>query len=666
MRMTYHGEAYPPCIVALSSLKTISLRDLKLEIHHRGRVLVVKTFFEPKRLASIMTAVEDQNGDVDRVALYNVPINKSMDRLLPNNAIVAVKEPYYTSTIDGGVLIRIDHPSDLIQLSSDSSLIPSNMKPVSKTSLSPTELKETGNEVFKRHDWEVAVDCYSTALGVNQDNDDIRRTLHSNRSQARINLGHYELAVQDALVAIEQGDHVSDESKTLNLKSLERAGRAAYELGDFSAAKQYFSRGVELSPEHKSLLFQLQRTGYRLTEQSTGEFDFIAMSNSVTEDNTILDHASFLGNTKVGSAGDHGRGLFATKDLAPGDVILVEKAFYATFERNVPKEKSVIVDVEKGRISLEKQAERIHGTIDKILHNPKQASRYLDLYHGDKFQNKVVRFVDGMVTVDTFRVEAIDRLNGFDFPGIKSTKDGSGEKTIASGIWLHVSHVNHSCVPNADRSFIGDMMVVRATRGIKAGEEISLSYLILNHSYMERQQRLYFYGIDCDCPLCDFEKFMPPQVLSKRAKLVGEVNQFLSTNGTGAPSTFPAATIKSAETLMTQLEETYPEARYRHLPRLACVRLARWLCLVGGPPEQRLERALRGLRSYGYFVEMKANGITIDRSSAVVVSESLAFPTIAASACMASGKTEAAQQFRELRKEMYIILYACENGLDDK
>lgn len=666
MRMTYHGEAYPPCIVALSSLKTISLRDLKLEIHHRGSVLVVKTFCEPKRMASIMNAVEDQNGDVDRVALYNVPINKSMDRFLPNNAIVAVKEPYYTSTIDGGVLIRIDHPSDLIQLASDSSLIPSSMAFDSMKSQSPTELKEMGNEAFKRNDWEIAVDCYSTALGVIQDNEDLRRTLHSNRSQARINLGHYELAFQDALVAIEQGDHGSDENKAQNLKSLQRAGRAAYELGDFFAAKQYFSRGVELSREHNNLLFQLRRTEKRLTEQNTGEFDFIAMSNSVTEDDTILDHASFLDNTKVASAGDHGRGLFATKNLAPGDVILVEKAFYATFERDVPKEKSVIVDVKKGQISLEKQAERIHGTIDKILHNPKQASSYLDLYHGGKFQNKGLRFVDGMATVDTFLVQAIDRLNGFDFPGIKSTSDGSGEKSIAAGIWLHVSHANHSCVPNADRSFIGDMMVVRATRGIKAGEEISLNYLIPNHSYLERKERLYSYGIECDCPLCEVEKFIPAQVLSKRATLVDEINQFLSTNGTEAPSTLPAAAIKSAEQLMTQLEETYPEARYQHLPRLACVRLARWLCLVGGPPEERLDRALRGLRDYGYFVEMKANGVTIDRSSAVVESRSLAAPTIAASACMASGKIEAAQQFRELRKEMHTILYACENGLDDK
>lgn len=40
----------------------------------------------------------------------------------------------------------------------------------------------------------------------------------------------------------------------------------------------------------------------------------------------------------------------------------------------------------------------------------------------------------------------------------------------------NTSRANHSCVPNGDRSFIGDMMIIRATREIKAGEEIRLSY----------------------------------------------------------------------------------------------------------------------------------------------------------------------------------------------
>lgn len=652
--------------MALSSLETISLRDLKLDIHHRGRALILRTFCEPKRMASIMTAVEDKNGDVDRVALYNFPINKSIDRILPKNTILAIKEPYYTSSMDGGVLVRIDHPSDLIQLRSDSSSIPSSLMPVLMPSLTPTQLKEKGNQAFKQCDWQSAVEYWSTALGFKQDDEDLRQTLHRNRSQARINLGHYELAAQDAIAAIIHGDHLSDKEKSQNARSLYRAGRAAYELRDYLAAKQHFSHALGNSSEDKDVLSQLLRTNRRLKEQINGEYDFAAMSGSATKDHTILDHASFLSNTKVASAGDHGRGLFATKYLAPGNLILVEKAFHATFERDVPKENYVIVDMKEGQISIEKQAERVYGTIDKIIHNPKQASRYLNLCDGGKFQNKVLRFVDGMVTVDTFLVQAIDKLNGFDFPDIKSSKDGSGEKSIAAGIWLHVSNANHSCIPNADRSFIGDMMVIRATREIKAGEEICMSYLNPEHSYLERKERLYEYGIDCDCPLCEVEKSMPAQVFGKRAKVVEDIVSFLSTEATGRALTPSAAAVKKAEMLMTQLEDTYPEEQYHHLPRLDCVHLSHWLCSVGGPPEERLKRALRGLRNFGIFVKMSANGITIDRSAAVVDSGILVHTTIAASACWASGKIEAARQFQELRKEMYTILYACEVGLDDK
>lgn len=612
-----------------------------------------------------MNAVEDQNGDVDRVAVYNFPLNKSMDQVLPKNATLAVKEPYYHLTVDGRVLIRIDHPSDLIQLKSDSSLIPESMVSGSMPSSSPTEMKEMGNQAFKRCDWQAALDFYSAALGLKQLSDGLRRTLHRNRSQARINLGHYELAVQDAVAAIIPGDHLCREHKSQNAKSLYRAGRAAYELSDFLAAKQYFSRALEFSPKDNDVSAHLDRTEKRLKEQNTGEYDFKAMSNSATKDHTILDHASFLSNTKIASAGGRGRGLFATKNVAPGDVIMVEKAFCATFERDVPEEKPAIVDVKDGEMSLEKQAARIYGTIDKIIHNPKQARQFLDLHDGGKFQNKVPKFLDGMATVDTFLVQAIDRLNGFDFPGIKSTEDGSGEQPTAAGIWLHVSHANHSCIPNADRSFIGDMMVVRATRDIKAGEEITLAHVSASDPYLERKERLSSYGIECGCKLCKTEKSIPNKRLSKRAKLVDDVDRFLATDAAGYPSTVPASEITKAEQLLAKLEGTYPDERYKRLPRLACADLSHWLCLVDGSPEERLKRALRGLRNFGYFVKVEANGITIDRSSAVVDSGTFGPPTIAASACARSGKMEAARQFQELRKEIYTILYACEDGLDE-
>ncbi|KAK2598364.1 hypothetical protein N8I77_011784 [Diaporthe amygdali] len=666
--VTYIGDPYPPCVVPLSGLKTICLRDLKLETHHRGYVLVGKTFCEPNHTASIMNAIEDENGDVDRLAFYNFSRNKSVEKILPKDTIIAVKEPYYKSTTDGGVLVRVDHPSDLVLLKPHSSLIPSSLAPVSKDTLTPAEMKEQGNTAFKRHDWQTAADCYSAALALKENNEDLRRTLHRNRSQARIHLGHYELAIQDALAAIVQGDGLSEEAKWQNVKTLYRAGRSEYELGDFDKAKEYFGKALQYSSNDECVLAELYRAEKRLEEQRTGNFDFTAMSKSATKNHTILDLASFLSNAKVASAGHRGRGLFATKHLAPGDVIMVEKAFYVVSDDENAKNTSALVNVNTGHADFGQYAEGLYVTIDKILYNPRQASRYLDLYDGGKFQNKVLKFLDGMATVDTFLVRAIAGFNDFGCPKIKSYLHQGADahsENEATGIWLHASHANHSCIPNSDRSFIGDMMIIRANKHIKAGEEISLAYRAPGGSYAERKKELSFYGFECDCPLCEAEKSLPNQVHMERAELTKEINTFISANMI-APvlSSIPDVTLEKAKELMVKLEDTYPEALYKHLPRFACVPLRVWIHQAPGKPKKTLKKALRTLRDLGYLVKINGTTVTIDRSSAAVYVEGLNAAMTAASACLASGKPEVALQFQELGKELYAIMYACLDGFE--
>lgn len=46
-----------------------------LKTYQSGRFFFMKTFCEPMRIASIMNPVEDESGDVDRIALYNCLIN---------------------------------------------------------------------------------------------------------------------------------------------------------------------------------------------------------------------------------------------------------------------------------------------------------------------------------------------------------------------------------------------------------------------------------------------------------------------------------------------------------------------------------------------------------------------------------------------------------------
>jgi SET domain-containing protein len=67
---------------------------------------------------------------------------------------------------------------------------------------------------------------------------------------------------------------------------------------------------------------------------------------------------------------------------------------------------------------------------------------------------------------------------------------------------VDLGRIHHSCIPNARKEYIGDLLVLRATRPIKAGEEIFHAY-DESPDYDERQQALNLtWGFRCDCALC--------------------------------------------------------------------------------------------------------------------------------------------------------------------
>ncbi len=47
---------------------------------------------------------------------------------------------------------------------------------------------------------------------------------------------------------------------------------------------------------------------------------------------------------------------------------------------------------------------------------------------------------------------------------------------VASGLWALISLINHSCIANCERAFIGDMQIVRAANDIEAGSELFIKY----------------------------------------------------------------------------------------------------------------------------------------------------------------------------------------------
>ena len=87
--------------------------------------------------------------------------------------------------------------------------------------------------------------------------------------------------------------------------------------------------------------------------------------------------------------------------------------------------------------------------------------------------------------------------------------------TNAYGLWkdgVHIAgvfqdspRINHSCCPNVIfewSSMIG-ALTAHATKPIRAGEEITVSYVMAFLSRHQRQQGLASYGFFCTCPACD-------------------------------------------------------------------------------------------------------------------------------------------------------------------
>ena len=81
-----------------------------------------------------------------------------------------------------------------------------------------------------------------------------------------------------------------------------------------------------------------------------------------------------------------------------------------------------------------------------------------------------------------------------------------GNTTIGNGLYLKYASLRHSCDPNTQISYFDrNHLVVRATRDIKAGDEVMVSYgpTFRSEPFKERQKTLREdYFVDCHCSAC--------------------------------------------------------------------------------------------------------------------------------------------------------------------
>jgi hypothetical protein len=237
---------------------------------------------------------------------------------------------------------------------------------------------------------------------------------------------------------------------------------------------------------------------------------------SPTIGSTIIhDVADFMGNVVIADIPGKGRGLLTTTDIPAGTLLLASKAFaLGVTIVNVP---TLLLAFDLRRKLITPEAEyRLIGEVIRTLHNAPQ--RTSELYQLDAGELPRIDLADGII--DPGRIEAIVSANCF---GISMPFDSRPENMSSAGLWILPSFINHSCAANALRVFYGDVMMIRATQDLRAGEEIVISYRGCDP---ERRKILKEkWGIECDCAWCKEEKTTPPGALQRRDTLITNMPQ---------------------------------------------------------------------------------------------------------------------------------------------
>lgn len=128
------------------------------------------------------------------------------------------------------------------------------------------------------------------------------------------------------------------------------------------------------------------------------------MYTQASNPNPIVDCATFSKPVEVRPSIGRGRGLFTTREVSAGELLVCEKAFgycyagrdYAASLLNTSR----LIQLGSQNAYIGGQADLITQLVQKLQLNPESSRAFLDLYHGD-YKASTVHEVDGRPVVDT-------------------------------------------------------------------------------------------------------------------------------------------------------------------------------------------------------------------------------------------------------------------------
>jgi len=184
-----------------TNLTKIEIKDLVLYDGHEGKYIEGKLLIDPfTPMVGTTTILEDSNGDVVLVALYNFlpdglcgqESNPVASAKIPKGCTLRIVEPFQKVFRDGSRGIRVDNPNDISVISDgDDSRLLDEESLLAKA-------KAAGNEFVQKKMYIAAGEVYLDGIR----KADLVPTLLSNRSQAYAMLDNWGRSLEDAAASL--------------------------------------------------------------------------------------------------------------------------------------------------------------------------------------------------------------------------------------------------------------------------------------------------------------------------------------------------------------------------------------------------------------------------------------------------------------------------------
>jgi len=247
----------------------------------------------------------------------------------------------------------------------------------------------------------LTISSYSDALD-NVETTELKEILHRNRSLAYLKTKQFDAALAETAYP--------DFNKNPTERTMFRAAQALYNI-DVDKCRKLLEQLHANYPQNNEALEFLKRAQARNNERVTGIYDFKKLQKEAAKlQPPHLDHATYLGPLEIKQTETRGRGLFVTKDVKAGDLLLCEKAFAHAYaktdaesddDENGSSKISLLMNVETKDGFMGTQAELIKIIVQMLHRNPSIAAKFTKLYHGS-YEAVSLSMVDSKPIVDSY------------------------------------------------------------------------------------------------------------------------------------------------------------------------------------------------------------------------------------------------------------------------